>query len=463
MFALFGFGVGIERLSDNSFFIHLQTGHYILDHGIPREDVYSYTASGTHWIAQSWLAELLYASSTPHSDRSASGCSARSPVRRSPCSHSASRFGSRASRVRAALISIAALGGIYTLWSERPLLIGVLFLVILCWIVEVPDCWVGRHLYVSLPVLMWVWANVHGTFALGFLYLALHFVGRWLDGTAPWQGREQKLLIAGAIAGAATLVNPYGPALVLFPLHLLQRGDILRHIIEWASPDFHKVWGQVLLLWLGVFIVVAARGKHRMSRRDLVLTLPFLGLALWALRNVALAPLVGLAVVARAVAVDDDVAEEKRASETRSPIGWVLAGVLVFVAMGLVMRAVNQPDFVSEAYPVKAMNAVDEQGLIGKRLLMDDADAAYAVLGYDGKQKVFIDDRYDMYPLELINDYFTLSNGRPGWKQIMNKYDVEVVVWERSHPLVEYLEQSGDWTRIHRDDSYVSLVRNDQL
>ena len=104
-----------------------------------------------------------------------------------------------------------------------------------------------------------------------------------------------------------------------------------------------------------------------------------------------------------------------------------------------------------------------KQGLIGKRLLMDDADAAYAVLGYNGKQKVFIDDRYDMYPLELINDYFTLANGGPGWKRIMNKYNIEVVVWQRSHPLVEYLEQSGDWTRIHRDDNYVTLVRNDIL
>src|SRR5687767_4410692 len=60
VFALFGFGVGIERLSDNSFFIHLVTGRYILDHGIPREDSYSFTATGTKFVAQSWLAELLY-------------------------------------------------------------------------------------------------------------------------------------------------------------------------------------------------------------------------------------------------------------------------------------------------------------------------------------------------------------------------------------------------------------------
>jgi hypothetical protein len=35
------------------------------------------------------------------------------------------------------------------------------------------------------------------------------------------------------------------------------------------------------------------------------------------------------------------------------------------------------------------------------------------------------------------------------------------VVWDRSSPLVSLLEASGDWTRIHRDDHWVTLVRND--
>src|SRR3954447_3092928 len=61
VFALFGFGVGIERLSDNSFFTHLATGRWILDHGIPRRDFYSFTAPGSKWVVQSWLAEVLYA------------------------------------------------------------------------------------------------------------------------------------------------------------------------------------------------------------------------------------------------------------------------------------------------------------------------------------------------------------------------------------------------------------------
>ena len=45
--ALFGWVAGIARLSDNSFFWHLRTGEWILDHGtVPRHDVFSFTAPG---------------------------------------------------------------------------------------------------------------------------------------------------------------------------------------------------------------------------------------------------------------------------------------------------------------------------------------------------------------------------------------------------------------------------------
>jgi hypothetical protein len=464
VFALFGFGVGIERLSDNSFFTHLATGRWILEHGIPRADVYSFTAPGTKWVAQSWLAEVLYAQLDE--TFGAFGIRVLGALTGAAITVLTFRLALRLAcdRVRAALVSVAALAGLYTLWSERPLLLGVLFLVVLLWIVEVPDCPAGRRPLVALPVLFWVWANVHGTFALGFAYLGLHIAGRWLDGARPWEGRERLLLIGSTIAGALTFLNPYGPDLVFFPLHLLGRGDILRHVIEWASPNFHDVRGQSFLLWLAVFVGVVARGRYRVSRRDLVVTVPFLLLALWALRNVAIAPLVGLPVVSRALAVEPD-GERRRSDDGagRRPLGWVLAALLAVIACGLVVRAANQPDFVTRPYPVRAMQALEDRGLIGTRLLMDDGDAAYAELRYFPEQKVFIDDRYDMYPTEVIYDFFTLADAAPGWRRVLAKYDVETVVWERDRPLVQYLRQSGDWTQIHRDRTWVTLVRNDLL
>ena len=60
LFGVGGFAIG-ARLAPRQL-VHVAPAHrrLILDHGIPRHDPYSFTAAGTHWIAQSWLAELMY-------------------------------------------------------------------------------------------------------------------------------------------------------------------------------------------------------------------------------------------------------------------------------------------------------------------------------------------------------------------------------------------------------------------
>jgi hypothetical protein len=359
-------------------------------------------------------------------------------------------------RVRAAVLSVAALGGIYTLWSVRPLVVGVLLFVVLLWIVEVPDCWIGRRPLIALPVLFWLWANVHGTFALGFAYLALHVVGRWLDGNRPTEGRERALTLGSVLALAVTFANPYGVKLVTFPLDLLSRGEVLRNVVEWASPDFRTLRGQAFALWIAAFLLVLAKSRLRPTRRDLVVTIPFLLLALWALRNVAIAPLVGLPVAARLVV-------KERPSRTGGPppgIARAFAAVIVVLAVAVGVRAETRPDFRLNHYPVAALEAADEQGLLGRRLLTDDADSGYVILRYWPRQRVFFDDRFDMYPLDITDDFATLSNIKPGWRQVLEDHDIEVVIWERRRPLAQALLLDDEWRVVHRDDGYFMFVRD---
>jgi hypothetical protein len=278
-------------------------------------------------------------------------------------------------------------------------------------------------------------------------------VGRWLERARPWEGRERRLVLGSALAFLVTFANPYGIDLVKFPVDLLERGDILRRVIEWGSPDFHEVSGMALGLWLVVFTFVVARGARRATVRDLVVTVPFLLLACWALRNVAIAPLVGLPVAARLVAT------KERAPDSRLRLGWVFAGTLAFLAVVLGVNAAGRPDFAYDGYPVRAMQAVQREGLLGQRLLADDADGGYIILRYGPHQRVFMDDRFDMYPRRVIEDFFTVNDAAPGWKRVLDRYGVDVIVWRKDDPLVALAEQSGDWRRVHRDARYVVLAR----
>jgi hypothetical protein len=301
---------------------------------------------------------------------------------------------------------------------------------------------------------MWLWANTHGTYQLGFAYLGLHLLGRWLDGAPPWLGRERRLLTAGVVAFALVFVNPYGLDLVTFPIALLSRGDVLSHVVEWKSPDFRQTWGIALGLWIVVYLVALSRGRHRVTRRDLLVTVPMLLLALWAVRNVAVAPLIGLPVVARAFARD-----EEKPSELRGTLVAATVTVLVLAAAVMGYQASTEKAFDFASYPVASMRYVREHGLLGRHLLTTDAAAGYVILEDFPQQKVFIDDRYDMYPTSVIYDFFDLTSGKPGWAKVLDRYDVDVVVWGKGTNLAALLDQSPDWQRVHRDGTDAVWVR----
>ncbi len=344
------------------------------------------------------------------------------------------------------------------LWAERPLLFGVLAMVVLLWVVEVPDSPVGRHPIVVVPPVLWLWANMHGTFALGFAYLVLHLLGAALDGRSPLAGRERTLTVATLVAGVACLVNPLGLSLLTFPVDLLSWGETLAHIKEWRSPDFHSAVGILFAVWIGVAITALLRTPRRCSRRDALVAIFFLFLGLWAVRNLALTPLVMLPVVARAVRVDGSRPRPDR----RATLNWAVLGLVVVLGWTGAAAASGSDGYDYSDYPVKAMASVEGQGLLGQHLLTTDDWSAYVIHRYWPRQPVFMDDRYDMFPTELSDDYFKLSEVKPGWQEVLDRYGVDVVVWRTKKPLTQLLDVAPGWQRTYSDELATVWVRRAQ-
>lgn len=452
-FALFAWAIQLRPLQDNSFLWHLTTGHWILDHGIPRHDIFSFSAPHAPWVVQSWLAEVLYAAI----DAAVGPFGLR--VLRAGVSALVAflvfKLAARLTgdRLRAAALTTAAIAASFTLWAERPLLLGLLALVGLMWIVEAPDSFIGRRPLVFVPVLMWGWANVHGTFALGFAYLGAHLVGGILDGESLRQGRQRTLLVATVVAVGVCLINPLGISLLTFPVELLSRGAILSHVIEWRSPDFHGFIGVLFLVWLGIFTLSVAGSRRRPSRRDLLVSLSFLFLGFWALRNVALAPIVTLAVAARALAVDDT------RPERRTAFNWAVLAVLVIVGISATAQAMGQDDYNFATYPVKAMKVVQDRGLLGSKLMTTDAWAGYVIHEYWPKQQVFMDDRFDMFPTAVAEDYLKLMGIEDGWQDVLDRHGIQVVVWPKDKALTRVLDLAPGWQRVYEDEVGAVWVR----
>ncbi|WP_153531722.1 hypothetical protein [Actinomadura macrotermitis] len=446
---------GLSRLNDNSFLIHLRTGHWILDHGIPHHDIYSFTFPGISWVAQSWLAEVLYAlldrSAGPVAIRLVNGLTGAVIAVLAARLATRARGGGRTGPLVLPAVAVSAM-----LWAERPLLFGVAAMLALVWIVELPDSFAGRHARVAVPLLMWFWVNTHGTFMLGFGYLALHLAGRWWDGAPPWRARELSLLQGTLLAFGAAVVNPYGVRLLLFPLELMGRGEALDYVQEWKSPDFRAPMGIAFALFVLIFFVVLARAEPRPDRRDLVVAIPFLFLGFWALRNLAVTPLVCLPIAARLLG------ERPSAAPSRRRLAWtwlaLVPSLLVFAAV-IGQRAASEPGLALGKYPVQGMRAVEQRGLLGHRLLTTDEWGAYVIHAYWPRQRVFMDDRFDMYPVPFTVDYMKAVQGRAQWRGLLDRNRIDVVVWPVRTPLGEILGEADGWTRVHQDATASVFVR----
>ena len=64
-----------------------------------------------------------------------------------------------------------------------------------------------------------------------------------------------------------------------------------------------------------------------------------------------------------------------------------------------------------------------------------------------------------MYPTKLVDDYTDVADGHPDWEKVLDKYRVQVIVWQPQRALSQLLAESPHWRRVHTDHNAVVYVR----
>ena len=140
----------------------------------------------------------------------------------------------------------------------------------------------------------------------------------------------------------------------------------------------------------------------------------------------------------------------------------LLAAVVVVGAITRVRSALASPTSTSHDYPVDAVAWLDQQGLLGPDTRRVGARTPWAttsscVLG--DRAAVFSDDRVDMYPQSLVDDELALVNASPTWRDVLDRWDVDVVLWQRSAPLAQLLAEDPGWRLAYTDEQWVVFLR----
>jgi hypothetical protein len=440
-----GWVVGLRSLSDNSFFTHLATGRIMLDTGsVPSVDPYTFTALGEPWVVQSWLASLLYA--TVEAVAGAPGLR----VLMGATAATVTALAWRLTRPAASLIARLLLGIVFVaasaeLWAERPLMLGLVAMA--CTVLAGEGVLDPRW----LAPCGWLWVNAHGSFPLGLAYLAVVALGSRVDGDLPrTELRAVRWLGLGVVAGA---VGPLGPKVLVFPVELLGRQDLLSHVIEWQPPTFDSFSQRAFLiqLVLAVFLLV----RRPSYRHGLVLGV-FAAAALLGARNVTIASLVLLPGMAAGV---PEVGALR--GRDRAPLGGMLAAVGVAVAMIFGAARLGQRDFDLRMYPIDALAFLNQSGVVLRdhHLAAPDVVGNVVELVYGPAGVVFYDDRFDMFPSDVSEANLGLVELGPGVRSNLERYEIELVTWGRTDALGQLLAVDPDWRTLYTDDQWVLACR----
>jgi len=437
-------------LNDNSFFTHLATGRLILERGsVPSQDPYTFTAAGEPWTVQSWLASVTYA----FAERLAATTGLRLLLLGFYLC--AAWLLWRLSRPAASLlvrlaIMALALAVASGLWSERPYMVGVIGIAVVLLALDDELPW-----WILVPT-MWVWGNSHGSFVFAPLLVVLVVAGGALDrGRAHWRdvpAHERRTLGAVVLGTSLLVVGPLGLRALTFPIVAARRGDVFRHVTEWKAPAFRSPSELAFLVFACAFVALAARWGR--SWRTAIPAIAFIATALYAQRNIVVAAVILVAASAKTAPAVGTLNGTERPA-LGPPAAAVMSAVLAVV---IAASALTPSDSLSD-YAARPLAWLDQGPSHDRRTATDVLNGnLYEVL--DGPTgTVFVDDRFDMVPTEVFEDYLRLESGGPGWSEALDRHRIEVVIWSRHQPLGSLLVASASWRVVFSDADWLVAER----
>jgi hypothetical protein len=470
---------------------HIRTGDLIRQLvAAPHHDVFSFTMQGRDWFAWEWLADV--ALSGLHRWRGLVGVAAGAwlmllvsytALYRVMLWRGADPVIACAATVFGAVASIVH-------WLARPHLVSILLMVAWVMLFESFRRKRSRWIY-SIPLLIALWANLHGAFVVTFAMVAVYALGETLELAVKgeWRSSQTKLVwytyaLVGVLSAVAALGTPYGFKLYGHLWRYLGDTTLLATIDEFKSPDFHSVDGKLIeiLLLLGVIAAVNAARQRRFVETGLVLLWGHL--TLQSERHVTLAVIVLMPIIAEQLSrlTSEAAAKltERKAGALIAIRGWyrniraldrqlndalvyalVLIGLFALTGSAAAER-IFSARFSPKRFPVEAADFIArnlQTGLLKGNPYAIDQYGGYLIYRFTPQVQVFVDGRSDLYRQSaVLDDMNRIAQVQPAWSELLAKYEIGWMVLQRNEPLAAVALQSGRWTSVHEDATAQVLV-----
>ncbi len=449
---------------------HLRSGEEMVMQGrILLEDIFSYTRYGSPWVNAFWLSDILtYLIFKMGGYFALGGFVALMTV---------AIFGIVLKQMqgpaflRALLLILAALTAAPIL-TPRPQLFSFLLLALLnYWLYSLKKGTPLFPIWWLIPLFAF-WANLHGGYIWGILLLIATFAGEVLN---HWFGDQKektdflpartlkKLFIFTILAIFAVLLNPNGFELWRLPFHTVDVS--LAAIQEWHSPDFHQISFHPMLWLLFLFILGLGNSGKKIDFSDLLKVLGFAYMTFYSQRNIAPYAIVLLPVMSHHLALTwknwtvspaGMRAQRLRASSASQELPFKITRMInrliiiliVVVALGN-LYILTRPAKIDESYPHAAIRWIEENQPPGR--LFNSYNWGGYLTWTLSEYPVFIDGRADLYGDEIIGQWWQVAGGGEAAQQILDEWDIKLILLEPSWPVIRELSQYG-WELYYEDE-----------
>jgi hypothetical protein len=404
---------------------HLRAGEQILaGGGLPRVDTFTFTAAGREWVDQQWGAQVILAAVYR-----LAGWTALAVLRAALVGF---LFGLlflacrlRGADVRtAAWLSLAAFIVAAPALALRPQLIGMVLLAIT--LVLIADRRTHPRLFLLVPVVVAVWANVHGSFFLGPVVVGL----AWLEDLHERVPSANRTFAVGVVSAVASFVTPFGPAVWAYAVGLSTNPEVTARISEWQPTTLGTIPG--ILFFASALAAVLVTRRYRTSGPMKVWLVVFFVIGAYAIRGVAWWPL-GAAFALAGVLAAPTTPRERPTPKIGRRINVALVAALVIVAVGLLPiwratdPALGAPSGVLTDAPSGVTAALRATARPGDRLFNPQPWGSWFEFAVPNLP-VALDSRIELFDVDTWDDYDDVTSGRDGWQAVFERWGVTMIV-----------------------------------
>ena len=259
---------------------------------------------------------------------------------------------------------------------------------------------------------------------------------------------------------AACLVNPNGPAGLLYPFSYLGNNASTRYIAEWVSPDFHQTQYQFFEALLLALIAGVALSARRPPVAHVLMALAFTHLALDSVRNINLFSIIVAPLIAAYVSyawqqlraprrLKSPAAATAGKSALNIALAVVIAGAaLLFSQTGLTYA--HNASVQARRFPAGAVAFLRRHDVPGPMFNSYDWGGYLIWTLYPGR-RVYVDGRPDMYGDTFIDQFVRTWQAQRGWQATLRRQGVRLVMVEPTSGLGRVLASERGWHMAYRD------------